>query len=380
LQIGLYIHIPFCVSKCPYCDFNSVDGADQATMGRYLDALCAEVDALSQLPAVRDRAISTVFVGGGTPTIYGGDALGRLLEAGRQSLSIDPGAEITVEANPGTVSQEKLCRLRDAGYNRLSIGVQSLQARILERLGRKHSVEQGIAAVQNARVAGFENINVDMIHSVPGQSVKEWCEDLRQVVSLVPQHVSAYSLTIEAETQFGKWSRGGSLTAVAEETDAIMFEKTHCVLTEHGYQHYEISNYAVAGRECRHNLLYWNNEDWLAVGAGAHQHLDGERRWNVKSPDKYTTDIETKRDAVEGSERVSLSQRMGETMMLGLRKAQGVSMRDFGDRFGNYPMEVFRKEIDRLSLSGLVAVSEDRLALTPKGFRLANIAMMEFIN
>ncbi|PJB69334.1 MAG: YggW family oxidoreductase, partial [Armatimonadetes bacterium CG_4_9_14_3_um_filter_58_7] len=130
MQIGLYIHIPFCVSKCPYCDFNSVDGADQATMGRYLDALCAEVDALSQLPAVRDRAISTVFVGGGTPTIYGGDALGRLLEAGRQSLSIDPGAEITVEANPGTVSQEKLCRLRDAGYNRLSIGVQSLQARI----------------------------------------------------------------------------------------------------------------------------------------------------------------------------------------------------------------------------------------------------------
>jgi len=379
VQLGLYIHIPFCTSKCPYCDFNSIADGDEELRTRYIEALCAELRLGGKLAQVQGRTISTIYIGGGTPTIYEAEELARLLQACRRWLDVDSEAEITIEANPGTISHDKLRSLREVGFNRLSIGVQSFQRTVLQQLGRSHTAAQAVSAVEEAHAVGFPNINIDLIHSVPGESPDEWTCDLEQVVRLEPHHISAYSLTVEPNSEFGRMVSEGSLLPVDEDTDAAMFVQTHSFLTRHGYRHYEVSNYALAGYECRHNLIYWNNEEWLGVGAGAHSHLSGERRWNTNSPAEYIRRINTEGNAITGRERGDLRQQMGETMMLGLRKAEGVSVTDFRQRFGQFPEQVFAPQVRKLRSAGLLKVGKKRLALTAKGMRLANMAMMEFI-
>lgn len=378
-RLAVYLHIPFCAKKCPYCDFNSHVTSDRSLVQRYLEALDAEMRLASQQPEVKGRAISTIFFGGGTPSLLSGQELNRLLDTCREFLPVEPQAEITCEANPGTVTLEKLKALRQGGFNRLSFGAQSFQSNVLDRLGRIHSAPDTVRSVRSAREAGFENVSLDLIFSVPGQSLQDWQSDLQQAVDLEPDHLSTYSLTIEPGTEFGELYRKGQFKPLDEETDAAMYETALDFLPEAGYNQYEISNFAHPGRQCRHNLIYWHNEEWLGLGAGAHQHLNGIRRWNVKSPAKYVELMETRGLATEDWEQVAIPVQMGETMMVGLRLLRGVSTDAFRDRFGVNLEETFQQPIRKLTQLGLLHVTEDQIALTRKGILFANQACLEFV-
>lgn len=379
MRLGIYIHIPFCAHKCPYCDFNSYVTKDDSLVARYVEAVQPEVRIASRNAEVAGRTVATIFFGGGTPSLIQTEQLRRIIDQCYTAFDVAPGAEVTLEANPGTVCPDKLQALRQAGFNRISIGAQSFQPHILQRLGRTHTAEESVVCIRAARDAGFENVSLDLISSVPGGSVDDWKSDLEMALSLQPDHISAYSLTIEAGTEFGELYRQGRFKPVDEETDAEMFGVAHDSLTAAGYEHYEISNYARPGKQCQHNLIYWHNENWIGIGAGAHTHLNGVRRWNVKSPAQYADMIETLDSATENSEDLGRETQMGETMMLGLRLMEGVSMESFLRRFGVLPQETFGEQIISLKQRRLLQEKRDHLSLTRKGVFLANVALMEFV-
>ncbi len=377
--LGVYIHIPFCAHKCPYCDFNSYVTKDDSLITRYVEAAQREVHLASKSAETDGRSVATIFFGGGTPSLIPSEQLGRIIGQCHTSFDVVTDAEVTLEANPGTVCQERLEALRQAGFNRISIGAQSFQPHILQRLGRIHTAEETVFSVRAARDAGFENVSLDLISSVPGGSVDDWQRDLELAVSLEPDHISAYSLTFEAGTEFGELYRTGRIRPVDEETDAEMFGLVHDSLTAAGYEHYEISNYARPGKQCRHNLIYWHNENWIGIGAGAHTHFNGMRRWNVKSPSEYADMIAMLGNATESSEDLGRETQMGETMMLGLRLVKGVSIETFHRRFGMLPQEKFGEQIVSLKQRRLLQERRDHLLLTRKGVFLANVALMEFV-
>ncbi len=382
MSFSLYVHIPYCESKCPYCDFNSyaVKGWPEA---EYVTALIAELAARVGQQPWSGEGLRTVFFGGGTPSLFEPASLGRVLEAADRLFGIEPGAEITAEANPGTVDLRKLRAMREAGLNRISFGAQSFNAQTLRFLGRIHSAEQTVSAVEQARAAGFTQLNLDLIFAVPGQTVEDVAADIAAAAALGPDHISAYNLTFEEGTAFGAALKAGRMSQLPEERQAAMYAMVRRELPRRGYAMYEISNYARPGCEARHNLTYWRAESYLGIGAGAHSYAadgcKGRRWWNQRLPATYIAQVLKRGTAEAGSEALDEAVSASEFAFLNLRLTDGLDLRRFSRRFGLSLEQRFGPQLKRLIEGGLLLREGGRVRLSDRGLELADSVFAEFL-
>lgn len=357
--LELYVHIPFCIKKCQYCDFLSGPSSKEERR-EYVTELCRQIRTYKKLAG--DYHVVSIFIGGGTPSILDAEQITGIFEAVRDTFAVDEDAEITIEMNPGTVTEEKLTAYSQAGVNRLSIGLQSAENVELKILGRIHTYEEFLETYRLARKKGFRNINVDLMSAIPGQTIEGWEDTLRKAAGLEPEHISAYSLIIEEGTPF--YEKYGLCTdqLPGEEEERQMYRRTKEILKEYGYNRYEISNYALPGYECRHNLGYWNRREYLGIGTGAASLMDN-RRWNY------------------GEEPAALStkEQMEEFMFLGLRKTEGASKTKFADEFGHGMDEVYGDVLEKMCRIGLMEKSGDFVRLTDRGIDVSNAVMCEFL-
>ncbi|MGC4019414.1 MAG: radical SAM family heme chaperone HemW [Muricomes sp.] len=388
-ELELYVHIPFCVRKCAYCDFLS-GVADEKEHQRYVAALIKEIHGYRK-SYYENYEITTVFVGGGTPSILTGQQMSDIFEALRQSFQITKEAEITIEVNPGTAAKEKFHFWRQAEINRLSIGLQSVNDGELRMLGRIHTYQDFLDTYQMARECGFQNINIDLISAIPGQTVESWKKTISTISQLQPEHISAYSLIVEEGTPFYHWygdsednQRGGMekdryLTLPDEDTERAIYELTEELLLQSGYKRYEISNYAKKGYACRHNLGYWERKEYLGIGLGASSLLNHTRYHNTSDYEKYIREVEGQTEIREDIEKLTLSDEIEEYMFLGLRKTNGISVKDFEIKFGWEITDVYGKELKKLEAKGLLIISGDRIYLTRHGINVSNAVFVEFM-
>ena len=379
---SLYIHIPYCDSKCPYCDFNSY-AVKQWPERDYCRALSAEMTAAAAQPAWRDGAVQSIFFGGGTPSLFAPASIAALLDAaGALWPRSAPQIEITLEANPGTVDAAALRGFAAAGVNRVSFGVQSFQPRHLAQLGRIHSAAQAVDALTAAHQAGFDDVNLDLMFAIPGQTLAEWEADLATAVDLRPTHISAYNLTYEEGTPFGAWRRGGRLVPVPEEAEVAMFTRARTLLGARGYARYEISNYALPGRECAHNLNYWRAGAYLGLGAGAHSFAPaatGGRRWsNQRNPALYIERVSGVGQARVSEETLSPEQARGEVAFLGLRCRDGFEANSFARRFGIDVWTAF-PHLEGLRRDGLIECVDGWWRLTDRGVLFGDTIFATFL-
>jgi oxygen-independent coproporphyrinogen-3 oxidase len=375
-SVGVYIHIPFCLSKCRYCSFNSY-----ADLGHMYETYAKALEKEILLFGEGEMAwqAETVYLGGGTPTVLSVDLLRNILEACRERFILAEDAEISVEGNPGTVDLSYLRGLRELGVNRLSLGVQSFCDEMLALLGRVHSFGDAIEAYHAARHAGFDNINLDLIYALPTQTLAQWRTDLAQATALRPEHLSLYCLSLEEGTPLAEMVAAGSLPSPDSDLAADMYTWAEEFLENARYQHYEISNWATTGHECRHNVLYWRNRPYLGFGAGAHS-FHGERRYhNVAAPAEYIRLVVAGGDTLGGSEVIDEALEISETMIMGLRLCEGVSLEDFEERFGLPLTEAYEGQIRVLVAQGLLDMNDRGLRLTPRGRLLGNEVFERFL-
>ena len=395
--LALYAHIPFCETKCPYCDFNTYTGIEQL-MPSYVEALAREI---VQWGALLGRPpVAAVFFGGGTPSYLPPALLVQLIQAIESAFRLDADAERTLEANPGDLTPERLSAIKSAGFNRLSIGVQSLDDGMLRLLGRRHNAQEAKQAAASARQAGFDNLSLDLIFDLPYQSVAIWNQTLSETLELAPDHLSLYGLVLEPGTPMEADVRAGQLPETDSDLAADMYANALDTLADAGYEQYEISNWAKPGRASRHNLTYWNNLPYLGVGPGAHSYLPmnqrhGVRFANLKPPRTYISRVNawhaepgnssldpaelTATGAVERAETLDATEAMGETMMLGLRLNEGVSDSVFRRRFDRSIAEEFPAAVTECISNGLLAWESDRLRLTDRGRPLGNEVFQRFV-
>ena len=376
MNLGLYLHIPYCLHKCGYCDFNS-HPENQIESVQYVEALLKELKFYST--TLKSYNVPTVFMGGGTPTILPPSQLKKILDTVRQGFNLTSDCEITIEANPATIKLETLQEIHAAGYNRISIGVQSFDEKELQLLERVHNEEEIHSTVHRARSANFENLSMDLMFALPDQSTEKWQSHLKQATAKNPDHLSTYNLTIEPATAFFKLHEKGKLCLPDEDIQLEMYETTIQVLEDAGYSQYEISNFSKPGMESQHNINYWNNGEYLGVGAGASSYLNGERSKNINLPSIYIRKIETKASAVDTCERLEPLQAMGETLMLGLRLLKGVSIDVFENRFQVSFQNVYGKAIESLLNQELITFNQNRIALSRKGLFLADSVILKFM-
>lgn len=378
-ELELYIHIPFCVKKCSYCDFLSAPATEQ-TKEAYMAALFAEIGGRAK--DYKERIVTSVFIGGGTPSLLSGDSIRQLMEHIREGFTLAPDAEITMEVNPGTVTAEKLTAFYAAGINRLSIGMQSAQEQELKILGRIHDFDGFCQVYREAVEAGFTNINVDVMSGLPGQTLASYKDTLEKVLRLepMPQHISAYSLIVEEGTPFAAMADRGELPLPEEDTERAMYEETIEVLAGYGFHRYEISNYALDGYECRHNVGYWIRRDYLGFGIGAASLIGNVRFQNGRDLNAYLAHPLACR---EEQQSLTTQEQMEETMFLGLRLIRGVSYPEFARCYGQTLEEVYGEVIARNVADGLLTVREDetgrRLMLTGRGLDVSNYVMAQFL-
>ena len=374
--ISVYIHIPFCARKCAYCDFVSFAG-EGARMGEYVQAVCREMRA--QAAFFGRRRVKTVFLGGGTPTLLSGAQAQALLDCLRACFDLLPDAEITMEGNPGTLTRENLLAYRAAGVNRLSLGVQSMDDALLASIGRIHTAAQAEEAVRMAREAGVDNLNLDLMLGLPGQTPQIWEETLAWAIELAPEHLSCYSLILEEGTPLCAQAEAGECAPLPDE-DALdeMDAITERLTREAGFARYEVSNYARVGRECRHNLVYWECEPYLGLGLAAHSDLDGRRFYNASNWADYAGQVDG-RIAREREGDGGIVERRFERMMMGLRMVRGVDAARFERDFGARPQDVWPKTIARLTADALLKENGDRLYLTPRGMQVMNAALVSLL-
>lgn len=405
-RLSLYIHIPFCVKKCHYCDFLSAPCKEE-TRQEYVETLCMEIVQRAKL--YKDRIVDTIFFGGGTPSLLSAGQMGKIMDVIRQEFRVLPEAEISMEVNPGTVTKEKLEAYQKCGVNRLSIGLQSANNEELKVLGRIHTWEVFENTWKQVRDLGFSNVNIDLMSALPGQTLESYENTLRKVLALKPEHISAYSLIIEEGTQFYEWFGEDSSQLPDEITDRRMYEMTRTLLEEHGYYRYEISNYALEGYECKHNIGYWKRKEYLGLGLGAASLISNVRSSNVSELEEYLNlgrkinyktldsvekkmleqriengkNVENEKNInwLESIEELSIKDQMEEFMFLGLRMMEGVSVQEFETQFGKPLKEVYGTQIAKLESQGLLQYREEtgRYALTLKGINVSNQVFVEFI-
>jgi oxygen-independent coproporphyrinogen III oxidase len=378
--LGCYVHIPFCVKKCAYCDFNSYSGYGESLMRRYVEALTIEIERAE--PPDRDEVVDTVFFGGGTPTAIPAADEASILRAVIECLGVAPGAEITTEANPGTADIAGLETLRAAGFNRISFGVQSFDKGLLLAIDRIHSADEAKVAVRAARAAGFDNISIDLMFGLPGQTMAQWQDTIDQALELDTDHLSMYALIVEEGTGFGTMARKGRLFLPEDDLIADMYSAAIERTAAAGYEQYEISNFARPGYECRHNLHYWRGDDYYGFGAGAVGNRKGIRRTNILLPAKYCEAMRAQSPLSEVEEALTDAEWRGEAMMLGLRLTRdGVDVVRFTERFHDSPQSLWPAEIRRFTELGLLDGGDQdrRLRLTARGVFLGNEVMAGFI-
>ncbi|WP_286787416.1 MULTISPECIES: radical SAM family heme chaperone HemW [unclassified Pseudomonas] len=373
--LSAYIHIPWCVRKCPYCDFNSHAAGPELPEEAYVDALLADLDA--DLVHVHGRPLTSIFFGGGTPSLFSARALGRLLEGVERRVAFVSNIEITLEANPGTFEQDKFAAYRQLGINRLSIGIQSFQDAKLKALGRIHGQDEAVRAAEMARRAGFDNFNLDLMHGLPDQSVADAMADLEQAIALAPTHISWYQLTMEPNTVF--WSQPPELPE--DDTLWDIQEAGQARLAEMGYRQYETSAYAQPGRQARHNLNYWTFGDFLGIGAGAHAKLsapDGQiiRTWKTRLPKDY---LDSAKHFQAGERVLTPAELPFEFMMNALRLVEGVSSEQYTQRTGQ-PLESLSGALEALRGKGLLEKDSTRLAPTSRGQLFLNDVLQHFLS
>lgn len=379
-ELELYFHIPFCVKKCNYCDFLSAP-ATTVQMELYMEALFAELEGRAE--ECQNYHVISIFIGGGTPSLLEGKWIVQLLDKVRTYYTLDDTAEITIEVNPGTVDADKLQQYKQAGINRLSIGLQSLQDKELQELGRIHNKADFMEVYQLVRKSGFTNVNVDVMSALPGQSLAAYCETLQQLLQLepMPEHISAYSLIVEEGTPFYDWAEAGRLALPDEDAERKMYEVTKSILEEAGFHRYEISNYARPGYECRHNCGYWKRTDYLGFGIGAASLMDGRRFCNDSDRKEYMLHPLACR---QQEQILSREEQMEETLFLGLRMMQGVGCEEFAQSFGVTLQQVYGEVIEKNIRDGLLLYQEDaegkqRLVFTEKGIDVSNYCLAQFL-
>lgn len=381
MSFGLYVHIPYCRSKCAYCDFNSYP-ASSWPEDDYVAALCAELEHYARRSTWAGSRVATVYIGGGTPSLFAPGSIASVIEAADKLFGIESGAEVTLEANPGTVDGARLRGYRAAGVNRLSLGVQSFSSRHLALLGRAHSPQEARAAVGAARAGGFAELSIDLIFALPGQRLGEWEQDLAAAVALGPEHLSVYNLTYEAGTDLFARRARGELAALGEEEELAMYVAARNFLAAAGYEHYEISNYARPGHACRHNCRYWLAEDYLGIGAGAHSFRRrpgyGERWANERVPERYLALVAERGTAAVAGECLGAAQAMGEFCFLGLRLLAGLEVGRFERRFGRRLEEVY-PQVAELLAEGLLQRENGRLRLAERGLAVADSVFAAFV-
>ncbi len=374
--IGLYIHIPFCRQKCLYCDFPSF--ADQEErQEEYVSALIEEIRRRSQ--KYTEKKVASVFFGGGTPTALPAPLLEKLMRTVFASFDIAEDAEITTEANPGTLGREMAKALKKMGFNRISMGVQAWQNRLLRELGRIHTIEEFQENYQAVREAGFENVNVDLMFALPNQSMADWQQTVREITAMKPEHISAYSLIIEEGTPFFDRYEKGLLEPASEELDREMYHWTAEYLAEKGYRQYEISNFAKEGKESRHNRIYWQAEEYLGLGLGAHSYMEGKRFHNTYDLETYIAAAGELEKLTEDVDRISDMDAMAECMFLGLRLTEGVRFERFRNRFGKEMKAVYGEQIEECKKEGLLQEDEKGIHLTCRGIDVSNFVFEKFL-
>ncbi len=371
---SIYIHIPFCATKCYYCAFNTYTFHKEQAKA-YLTALRTEM----ALYASETDPLQTIFIGGGTPSILSANALAQLFTDIQQHFQITPDAEITVECNPGTVDDEKLRVMKANGVNRLSFGLQAMQDEILKQLGRIHTVTEFLESYHLARENGFENINIDLIFALPDQTMKAWHHTLNEVISLDPDHISAYNLVMEETTPFYEAWQAGELLLPTEDTEADMFQYTIETLTTHGYTHYEICNFAKPDHYAKHNLVYWNNQPCIGLGAGASGYVNGVRYTNIRGIAPYINKLSKRNKPIADTEHLTGNAEKAETLMLALRKREGISLEDYQNRFGEEIEATFADILKKWIDLQLLERTATHLRLTHRGRFLANEVLIELI-
>lgn len=376
-NLALYLNFPFCEKKCNYCDFKSFAGLEKL-MPLYLETIKKEIILISKETA--QHKINSIFLGGGTPTLFDGDEIRGVLDLCFTVFELDPKAEITIESNPSTLTREKLDILLNAGVNRLSVGLQAMQDRFLKLLGRVHTFDMFVDSIRFAKIAGFENINVDILQSIPGQATKELLDTLNYCSELGVDHISMYSLKIEENTLFSEWLRSGEISVVDDELDRDMFYRAKSLLQTKGYSRYEISNFAKRGKECRHNLVYWKNNEYIGCGSNAHSFFKKARFCNESNIEDYISSI-NKGETVERetSRLVDKEEELFETVMLGLRLVSGIDKNEFRARFSNDFSTIYFSQIKELKNLGLLEESSSHIFCTEKGFDLHNKVLLHFL-
>lgn len=376
-MFGVYIHIPFCVKKCKYCDFNSFK-MNLCDKKRYLDDLNKEIKMYSGECA--DRIVDTIFFGGGTPSILSCDEIECLMKCVKDSFNISDDAEITMECNPGTIDRKKLEAIKRSGINRLSIGLQAVQNHHLSYIGRIHTYEEFEKNFKEARSVGFDNINIDLMFALPNQTEDDWKESLEKVVRLNPEHISAYSLIMEEGTELFDMYEREEFELMDEDRDIDMYEYTISYLKNNGYNQYEISNYSKEGKECRHNIIYWQCDNYLGLGAGAAGYLARDRYTNESNLNSYHKKIESGKKPIISVENLSDEEMMEEMVFMGLRMNSGINRIDFKNRFGVEFCDKYKKQVEDLVERGLLSVVDENIKLTQKGREISNSVFLEILS
>ena len=378
---ALYVHIPWCRHVCPYCDFN-VYAQQRPPEADYTAALVRELGTWAARPSFAGRHVASVYVGGGTPSLFSADVIGRIIAAADRTFGIVAAAEVTLEANPGTVTRDTLAAHRAAGVNRLSLGVQSFAPHLLAALGRDHTPDDTHAAMTAARAAGFENVSMDLIFAIPGSTLADWAHDLERTIALAPAHVSAYALTFEERTPYHAWRRTGRIRAVDEDDEAAMAELAGERLATAGYARYEISSWARPGRASAHNQRYWDGSPYLGLGAGAHSFAaepSPARRWsNIRLPAAYMDAVTVGGVAVAEEHPLDVEQARADFVFTGLRRIVGVDATAFAARFG-LPLADAFPHVPGLVRDGLLEWAGARLRLSPHGLRFADTVAATFV-
>lgn len=392
--VSLYVHIPFCAVKCKYCDFLSFDGESYGTMLRYVDCLCQEIKMYE--PVTNDCVVRSIFIGGGTPSLLDESLITNIMAFIRKTFKLEKNVEVTIEANPGTLRHQKLNGYKAAGINRISIGLQSADDEMLKKLGRLHNFDQFVASYKAARRAGFNNINIDIMSGLPGQTIHSYVDTLSRVIAFQPEHISSYSLSIEEGTPFANDSE--ILESLPTEMiDRKMYEITKQLLAAHGYDRYEISNYSRPGYECKHNMVYWTGGEYIGFGIGAASYFQGKRFSNMRdifgyinlmeyTAEKFvTTDSmemlynDVTKKLRENVTTIYIDSRMEEFMFLGLRMMCGISRMDFEERFKKDIYEVYGPVLNKYIDQGFMGTEGDRIFLTDAGIDVSNVILADFL-
>lgn len=376
-MLGLYIHVPFCVQKCNYCDFNSfkIKGNDKK---EYLNAIEKEMKLYSD--EFKNKQFDSVFFGGGTPSILNIEELKRLVGSVFKNFNIKETAEVSMECNPGTINKEKLIHMKELGINRLSIGLQAIQNHHLKYIGRIHSYEEFEKNYLEAKEVGFDNINIDLMYALPNHKKEEWKESLDKIISLNPSHISAYSLILEEGTKLYEMYDNEEFSLLDEDTDIEMYNYTINKLKENGYNQYEISNYSKEYKECKHNIIYWKCDNYLGLGPGASGYIGDIRYNNISDLNEYNHKISQNIKPIEEETILSEKDKIEEFIFMGLRMNEGISLKVFKERFSISIEDIYKEPIEKLIDSKLLELDKDNLKLTQKGREISNTVFIEFIN